>query len=465
MNQTIHSRLLKKYDVNGPRYTSYPTALQFNEHFTSKEYHWHIQQSNQDLIPKPLSLYLHIPFCRSLCYYCGCHKIITHNKNKVNAYLESLHYEIELQAKHFDKDRKVKQIHFGGGTPTYLTHKELQHILETIAQNFNLGLSNTEMGIEIDPRTITSDTIKYFSDIGFNRVSFGIQDFDTEVQSAINRIQDQQHTLALIQAAKKEQVHSISIDLIYGLPKQTLTSFTKTLSITLDARPDRIALYNYAHMPQRISSQKLIDETWLPSPDEKLKLLTLAIDTLMDAGYQYIGMDHFALPDDPLNQHLKDSTLQRNFQGYSTHGDCDIVGFGISAISKIGNAYSQNHKNVSDYLKKIQSNELAVQRGYVLNQDDRIRAHAIQQIMCQYSIDFSQFRQFQHIDFTEYFKKELERLKQLEADGLLKLTTYSMEITPLGRLFLRNIAMIFDAHMSHKTLKESKTQTLFSKVL
>ncbi len=459
---SIDQALLKKYDIHGPRYTSYPTALQFSEQFTAQDYYEHVQQSNEDPIPKPLSLYIHIPFCQSLCYYCGCHKIVTQNTAKARQYLDALEYEIELQARNFNKDRQVKQIHLGGGTPTYLQPQYIQQLLQTIAYNFNIGFNDTEIAIEIDPRTCSTDDIKALAEFGFNRMSFGIQDFNRQVQVAINRLQDAEHTLAVIHAARQSGVASISVDLMYGLPKQTLTSFTETLTAVLNARPDRIALYNYAHMPLRIKSQRLIEEKDLPSADLKLELLSQAIKTLEDAGYVYIGMDHFALPTDPLNQHLQNGHLQRNFQGYSTHGDCDITGFGLSAISRINDAYSQNNKDLRDYLHNIQANQLPIERGYILSRDDQIRAEIIQQIMCNDHINFQAFSTAQHIDFKDYFQQELVQLQALAEDGLLTIADHDLQITPHGRLLLRSIAMVFDRYLSQH--KDQTVQT-FSKVL
>ncbi len=462
---TIDQKLLKKYNINGPRYTSYPTAKEFGNSVNSESYHWHVEDSNQDPIPKPLSLYLHIPFCKSLCYYCGCHKVITQNKSKAHTYLDTLHREIELQAKLFAKDREVRQIHLGGGTPTYFTTTDIHKTLDTIENHFNLApISQREFGIEIDPRTTTTTDIKRLVLIGFNRMSFGIQDFDRNVQIAINRIQDKNETIDLLQAARAAGSRSLSVDLIYGLPQQTLDSFTKTLEEIIRVKPDRIALYNYAHMPQTIKSQKLIKDEDIPSAKVKLALLTLSINTLTSAGYQHIGMDHFALPDDPLSQSLEQGTLHRNFQGYSTHGDCDIIGFGVSAISKVGDIFSQNYKKLSEYQDHIQQKRLAIEKGCALSIDDKIRAAVIQHIMCSQALDINAFNRTHCIIFEGYFKNEIEKLAPMIKDGLLTITPEELKITEKGRLLLRNIAMVFDTYLSKK-LSTDKNLIKFSKVL
>lgn len=458
----IDKMLLQKYGVNGPRYTSYPTALQFHSQFNETTYRQHVDKSNQYPLPKPLSLYLHIPFCHSLCYYCGCHKFITHDSGRVNQYLNSLHHEIRLQAALFDKDREVKQVHLGGGTPTFLDTKQLEQLLNTIKANFTLS-SDVEMGIEIDPRTTDSNDIIALHKMGFNRMSFGVQDFDNNVQIAIHRVQDQQHTTTLLQDARRAGVKSISVDIIYGLPRQTLASFKKTVDIITRARPDRVALYHYAHMPERIKSQNLIKESDLPSSDEKLEILELSINALREAGYKHIGMDHFALPDDPLSLSLENGGLHRNFQGYSTHGDCDIIGFGASAISRVNDSYSQNEKYLKRYQKLIQQQSLAMVKGYSLSADDEIRADVIQKIMCQREIKFSEVSQKHHIYFEQYFFSELTELKTMVVDGLVRISDSGFYITDKGCLLLRNVAMVFDRYLVDQ--REQKQRLYFSKAL
>ncbi len=461
----VDQLLLDRYNTYGPRYTSYPTAIQFTPQFGADEYKWHINESNEDPIPNPLSLYLHIPFCHSLCYYCGCHKIITQDRTKAQGYLELLTKEITLQSSLFAKDREVKQIHFGGGTPTYLHNDEINQLLKTIESCFTLApLSEREVGIEIDPRTTSIGDIRSLSDLGINRMSFGIQDFSPDVQKAINRIQSRQQTLELIEAAKLSHVNSISVDLIYGLPKQTLSDFRATLKTIIATRPNRIALYNYAHMPNKIKSQRLINEKDLPSTTDKLSILAMAIEELTESGYCYIGMDHFALPDDSLTKSFKKGSMQRNFQGYSTCGDCDTIGLGISAISQVGDCFSQNYKTIKDYQERVDNQQLATEKGYALSCDDKIRASIIQKIMCSQEVDINQFSHIHKIIFKKYFENELEKLKLMIEDNFLTLSEDKLIVTEIGRFFLRNIAMIFDAYLDLKN-SDPKTPINFSRVL
>jgi oxygen-independent coproporphyrinogen-3 oxidase len=456
--------LLKKYDVYGPRYTSYPTALQFDEKFSLDDYLSYVERSNGDPIPKSISLYIHIPFCHSLCFYCGCNKIVTSRYEKAQEYLELLCKEIELQAALFDKDREVTQIHFGGGTPTFLRLNDIRKIITCLNKNFNLAANHKrEMGIEIDPRTTSSQDILELIDLGFNRLSFGIQDFDKPVQEAINRLQDKNDTLALIKTAHSQKIQSLSVDLIYGLPKQTLTGFRHTIRTIAAIRPDRIALYNYAHMPHLIKSQKLIDANDLPNSEEKLELFALALEELSSSGYCHIGMDHFALPEDSLYKSFKNEGMHRNFQGYSTHSDCDTLGLGVSAISKIFHAYSQNHKNLSDYRQFIEQEQLPISRGYALTIDDQIRADLIQHIMCGRPIRFEYFEHLYSIYFDRYFLNELNALSTLVQDDLIIFSGDGFSVTPKGRLFLRNIAMIFDVYLNKPKVENKAIQ--FSKVL
>lgn len=457
--------LLKKYDVYGPRYTSYPTALQFNESFTEQDYRRHAQDSNQLLVPKPLSLYIHIPFCHSLCYYCGCNKVVTHKPEAAANYLEYLFQEIELQGKNFADDRLVQQIHFGGGTPTYLSNVQLREIMEVIAQSFHLGLPDSlELGIEIDPRSVTPDSVEELLDLGFNRISIGVQDFDPEVQKAINRIQSCESIEQIMSAARAKNVNSISLDIIYGLPKQTRESFDETLDQVIELRPDRIALYNYAHMPQRIPSQRLIHAEDLPNADQKMAIFFDSIQRLTAAGYVYIGMDHFALPDDSLSKALVDGSLQRNFQGYSTNADCDIVGLGVSAISRVNDCYSQNVGQISGYREVVGKGQLPIKKGISLNDDDQIRAGLIQTIMCSGEVRFSDFNERYDVFFHQYFKPELARLNDLTEDGLIELNEQCLRVTEKGRLFLRNIAMTFDAYFAQTNLQNTE-EPRYSKTL
>ncbi len=449
--------LLNKYDVYGPRYTSYPTALQFNEAFTEEDYIKQAQASNQHLVPKPLSLYIHIPFCKSLCYYCGCNKIVTHKSEAADSYLDYLFQETQLQGQHFADDRLVQQIHFGGGTPTYLAASQLREIMEVIAQNFHLGLPDTlELGIEIDPRSVTLESLTDLLNMGFNRISIGVQDFDPDVQQAINRIQSYESIKDIMDTARAKNVNSISLDIIYGLPKQTRKSFDDTLDQVIALRPDRIALYNYAHMPQRIPSQRLIHTSDLPGADEKMRIFLDSIDRLTAAGYVYIGMDHFALPDDSLATSLSDGGLQRNFQGYSTHAECDVIGLGVSAISRINESYSQNIGVLSGYKGMVDHGNLPIQKGLNLSADDTVRAGLIQELMCSGLVIFSDFNERHDVFFHHYFKPELVKLGDLADDGLLEVTEISIKVTPKGRLFLRNIAMTFDAYFTQTDLQNTE---------
>ena len=457
--------LLNKYDVYGPRYTSYPTALQFNEAFTETEYREQALASNQHLIPKPLSIYIHVPFCKSLCYYCGCNKIITHKPQVANDYLDYLYQEIEMHSRYYADDRLLQQIHFGGGTPTFLKPQQLREVMEVLAQSFHLGLPDKlEIGIEIDPRTITSAEMHELTSMGFNRISIGIQDFDPDVQKAINRVQSKEQVEEVIQSARSNHVNSVSVDIIYGLPKQTRASFSRTLDEIIHIRPDRIALYNYAHMPQRIPAQRLIHGSDLPGTEEKLAIFTDSIKRLTDAGYIYIGMDHFALPTDSLAKALQSGGLQRNFQGYSTHAECDVIGIGVSAISRVNDAYSQNVTEISKYKEAISKGRLPIKRGVSLTQDDRIRADLIQQIMCDGIVNYSDFGNEHDIFFHRYFKEELSSLYDLSSDGLIILNDQGFSVSSKGRIFLRNIAMKFDAYFNQTTLQNTE-QPRYSRTL
>jgi len=363
-NMHFPAELITKYGLAGPRYTSYPTALQFHEGFDTEAYLRHVQRSNDYLIPLPLSLYLHLPFCQSLCYYCACNKKVTRNTSRADDYLQHLFREIEMQGQQFDRDRQVIQLHFGGGTPTYHSDEQLRQIMEHLSRHFNLSRDEgREFSIEIDPRTVDEQRMAHLAAIGFNRVSMGIQDFDPAVQKAVNRIQDEAQTLALIEAAREHGFHSVSVDLIYGLPLQTATSFESTIDSVLRARPDRISVYNYAHLPHLFRAQRMINTDDVPPPEVRLQLLSSTTTRLVDAGYVYIGMDHFALPDDELSVAMREGTLQRNFQGYSTCRETDLVGMGVSAIGKIGNSFEQNYKDIASWQAAIEEGHLPTWRG------------------------------------------------------------------------------------------------------
>jgi oxygen-independent coproporphyrinogen-3 oxidase len=450
MDQTpsFNRALVEKYDRPGPRYTSYPTAPQFHQAFAIDDYRSAAKESNEAPAPKPLSVYIHIPFCKSLCYYCACNKIITHKTDRAAEYLEYLKREIQMQAALFDRSRKLTQLHLGGGTPTYLTSEQLSDLMATLHTAFNTDDSdNREFSLEVDPRTVTPEQIHGLRKLGFNRLSFGVQDFDAQVQVAVNRIQTEEQTRELVEAARAAQFKSISVDLIYGLPLQTVASFKTTLDKVIDIRPDRIAAYSYAHLPELVRAQKLIRAEDMPPPERKLELLELTIKRLTGAGYVYIGMDHFSLPDDELTLARANGTLQRNFQGYSTHADCDLIGLGISSIGKVGNSYSQNVKELSQYYARLNEGMLPVHRGYKLSEDDRLRRDVIVSLMCHGRIDFAEIEQRYDIDFRRYFANSLAKLCEHIADSLVQIDESSVQLLPQGHLMMRNVAMAFDAYL------------------
>lgn len=461
------AELVRRYDLAGPRYTSYPTAPQFQSGFSSQQYQQQIKVSNGDPLPKPLSLYLHLPFCTSPCFYCGCTRVITRDSSRGTLYLTHLRREIELQGAHFDRDRQVQQLHLGGGSPNFHRPEELAKLLQTLAQNFCFAPPQArEFGIEIDPRLTSPADLSALHELGFNRVSMGVQDFDPLVQKAINRIQGPEATLDLITKAQSLGYRSINVDLIYGLPKQTLAGFDRTLDAIVTVRPARIAAYSYAHLPARFKAQRQIKDADLPTPEIKLALLQLTVERLQQAGYVYIGMDHFALPDDELSLALGNGSLQRNFQGYSTHAQCDLIGMGMSSIGNVGDAYVQNRRLLADWQQAIEANELAIDRGVLLDADDRIRRSAIQSIMCQGRLDFDLFSERNGIDFRRYFAADLERLLPLASDGLVELNQHGIRVTARGRFLLRPIAMCFDAYL-HKAreVTEHAATTSYSKVI
>jgi oxygen-independent coproporphyrinogen-3 oxidase len=401
---TFPTELISKYGFAGPRYTSYPTALQFHEGFDAEAYRRHVQSSNDDLIPRPLSLYVHLPFCKQLCYYCACNKKVTQSKHRADTYLQHLEQEIRMQGELFDGDRQVIQLHFGGGTPTYHDDAQLEAIMRQLSAAFPLSQAESrEFSIEIDPRTVNTDRIAFLADIGFNRVSMGVQDFDPAVQKAVNREQDKDDTLALVGAARGAGFNSVSIDLIYGLPLQTPDSFEGTIDTILSVRPDRLSVYNYAHLPELFSAQRMIKTETVPPPEVRLQLMGSTVRKLTEAGYVYIGMDHFALPDDELSLALKNGTLQRNFQGYSTCRVTDLVGIGVSSISKVGNSFAQNHKDIRDWQATLESGKLPIWRGLSLNAEDRIRRAVIAAIMCQGRVRFEEIEEQYRIDFSDHF--------------------------------------------------------------
>ncbi|MDJ0709294.1 MAG: oxygen-independent coproporphyrinogen III oxidase [Woeseiaceae bacterium] len=447
MDVCFDQELIVRYGGRGPRYTSYPTALQFNDSLTPDDYRAKANESNNSDVP--LSLYVHIPFCHSLCYYCGCNKIVTRNEQRVARYMEMLYKEIDMQSVLFDRARKVEQLHFGGGTPTYLDKDQLGALMQHLRGAFNFDASDErEFSIEVDPRTVDADRIQELWDLGFNRLSLGIQDFNEDVQKAVNRAQSPEEVQALVDSARTAGFGSISFDLIYGLPHQTVESFDKTLDVVVAMKPDRLAVYNYAHLPQRFKGQRMINADDIPAPEVKLDLLHHTIDKLCGEGYIYIGMDHFALPEDELVRAREDGTLQRNFQGYSTHRQCDLVSLGVSGIGGIGNMFAQNAITTMEYEQIIESGELPIKKGLLVDEDDLVRAAVIQDLMCYDSLDFDAFGARHGIDFRDYFADEVKQLEVLEDDGLIELSDRGITITPRGRLLLRNIAMTFDRYIN-----------------
>jgi len=452
-NVTSYTKLIKKYDVAGPRYTSYPPVNHLCKTFDLREYELATRQSNvlDDIYGelKPLSLYLHIPFCNTVCYYCGCNKIVTKDKSRANPYLQRLQKEILLQGQLFDPARPVEQLHIGGGTPTFITLTRMQELMNVIAVNFRLRDDDSgEYSIELDPRDIEVDELRHLRNMGFNRLSFGIQDFNEEVQVAVNRKQSTDKIFRLIERARELDFHSINVDLIYGLPKQTAASFRETIDLVILADPDRISIFNYAHLPEIFKPQRRINETELPNSIEKLNILGQFIDQLEDAGYIYIGMDHFAKPDDELARAQVEGRLNRNFQGYSTHADCDLLGLGLTSIGKINNCYIQNTKNIDQYYQLIDNGIVPVVKGLKRSADDLIRGHVIMELMSHNCIDFSKVEEKFAIDFQQYFFKEILQIRDMEQDGLLVIQDDTIRVGVTGQWFIRNICMVFDAYLT-----------------
>ena len=451
------AELLNRYDVSGPRYTSYPTAPQFSEDFDEQAYRTAIAESNGDFLARPLSIYIHIPFCNTVCYYCGCNKVVTKDRGKALDYLGHLHQEIAMQAAMFDGDRVVKQIHLGGGTPTFVDNSGLAVLMNELHTHFPIADDNTgEFSIEIDPREADAKTVEILRDIGFNRLSIGVQDLDKSVQLAVNRVQSERETFAVIDAARANNYRSVSVDLMYGLPNQSLESFRRTLDRVIEASPDRLSLFNYAHMPTLFKPQRRINEADLPTAAVKLEILKQSSEQLQQAGYVYIGMDHFARPDDELAIAQTQGKLQRNFQGYSTHGDCDLLALGVSAIGQTRNSFSQNYRDLDSYYAALDAGHLPVFRGMLLSRDDKIRGRVIRELICHFKLDFDLIEKHYDIQFQDYFAKELEQLQGMEQDGLLTVHTTSIEVLPVGRLLIRNICMMFDAYLQNSSQQFSK---------
>ena len=451
--------LISKYDVSGPRYTSYPTAPQFSADYTEAVYCEQAKQHLQQSIA-PISLYVHLPFCQNICYYCACNKVVTRDSSAARTYLDYLHKEVELQSKWVAKHRPVTQLHLGGGTPTFLDGAELTELMHLLASHYNLsGSEQREYSIEIDPRTVSQDTLALLKGLGFNRLSLGVQDFDEGVQRAINRVQSIKMVSELTELARFYQFKSVSYDLIYGLPLQTPQSLAQTLDAVIQLAPDRIAFFNYAHLPTRFSSQRAIDRLELPSAQEKIAMLALITQKLMGAGYQHIGMDHFVRPADELAKAQRAGTLQRNFQGYSTSMAQDLIGLGVSSISSLRDSYSQNEKTLDGYYRRLALGELPISKGLILSADDKVRRAVISQLICNMCLYYESVERQFGIVFSEYFSRELKGLLNMESDGLLSCEGDKILIHEQGRPMLRNICMVFDTYFQHSTTAQY-SQTL-----
>jgi oxygen-independent coproporphyrinogen-3 oxidase len=457
----VSPELLRRFDVPGPRYTSYPTADRFVEAFGQEDYELALSQRRVGAMAMalPLSLYVHIPFCESLCYYCACNKIITKHHDRADVYLHYLSREINLHTAHFGTGQVVSQLHLGGGSPTFLSDDGLRQLVATLRRSFTF-VPGGEYSIEVDPRTVTAERLAVLAELGFNRLSFGVQDFDAEVQKAVHRIQPAEQVFALVEASRALGFESVNVDLIYGLPRQTPESFDRTLAQVAQLRPDRIALYAYAHLPDRFKPQRRILATELPTASAKVTMLSHSLDAFMDAGYVYVGMDHFALPTDALAVAKRQGRLHRNFQGYSTQPDCDLIGLGVSAIGRVGATYSQNAKSLEEYYDHLGQGRLPVVRGLALNRDDLVRRAVIMALMCQGEIQFEPMEQAWLIDFRKYFVPELEQLEAMAEQGLVVLDSEGVKVTPMGWFFVRGIAMVFDRY-----LQADRNRVRFSRII
>lgn len=451
--------MLRAYDRPGPRYTSYPTAPQFSASFGEHDLRLAAKASNEEPIPRRLSLYVHVPFCASPCFYCGCNRIITRDPIRGEVYLTRLYREIAMMAELFDRDREAIQLHLGGGTPNFLSPVQLGELVGALRSHFRFsGSPHRDFSIELDPRCVSPEDVAELAALGFNRASLGVQDFDPEVQAAVNRIQSVEETMAVIEACRRHGLRSVNVDLIYGLPKQTAVGFARTLDTVIAAKPDRLAVYSYAHLPELFKPQQRIRAADLPTPEAKLGLLRLAIEKLTGAGYVYVGMDHFALPYDDLAIAQARGDLHRNFMGYTTHADTDLVGLGVSAISRIGDCYSQSPRDLPSWQAAIDDGRLPVFRGMRLSADDQLRADLIQRLMCQGEVPIATLEWRYGIDFGEYFADSLEKLRPLAADGLVLIEPGRIKATPKGRLLLRNIAMCFDSYLQEKPVIDARTR-------
>ena len=457
----ISPDLLQRFDVAGPRYTSYPTADRFVEAFGSDEYSAALahRRSGAAAMALPLSLYVHIPFCESLCYYCACNKIITKHHERAEPYLRYLSREIDLHTAQLGTGQPVSQLHLGGGTPTFFDDRQLTELMDMLRRNFALAPGG-EYSIEVDPRTVDAQRLSVLHRLGFNRLSFGVQDFDPEVQKAVHRVQPAEQVFALVEAARGIGFESVNVDLIYGLPRQTPESFQRTLAQVNQLRPDRIALYAYAHLPERFKPQRRILQADLPPAANKVSMLSASLDAFIGAGYVYVGMDHFALPDDALAVAKRQGRLHRNFQGYSTQPDCDLIGLGVSAIGKVGATYSQNAKTLEEYCDHLDQGRLPVVRGLALSRDDVVRRAVIMALMCQGELQFESIELAHLIDFRSYFATELETLQTLQDQGLAEVHSTGITVTEQGWFFVRAVAMVFDRY-----LQADRNRARFSRII
>ena len=446
----LSEELIRKFDKLGPRYTSYPTADRFTTAFTEPSYLTYLDQRAKNASNPPLSIYVHLPFCESLCYFCACNKIITKDHTRVAEYLRYLDKEMALVASHIGSDRRAVQLHLGGGTPTFLSPDELRQLMALLRSHFDFA-PDAELGVEIDPRTVHEGTLALLAELGFNRNSFGVQDFDPEVQQAVNRIQPLEMVEKAVEESRKANFKSLNADLIYGLPRQTLESFGRTLDSLIRVSPDRIALYNYAHLPQRFKAQRLIVEAELPSAEQRLQIFLMSMRRLLDAGDVYIGLDHFAKPDDELNKARLNKSLHRNFQGYTTRAECDLIGFGVAAIGKVGNSYSQSVRTVNAYYQRLDEGHLPVEKGFELSSDDLLRRQVIMTLMCSAPVEFEAINRAYGIDFKTYFAHEMSLLMQYEEAGLITIDPMAIQVTAKGRLFVRASAMVFDKYLTQPT--------------
>jgi len=453
--------LLTRFDVPGPRYTSYPTADRFVEAFGEADYLQALDQRKSAAIGKamPLSLYVHIPFCESLCYYCACNKIITKHKDRATTYLRYLTREVALHTAHLGLGQSVSQLHLGGGTPTFLSDDELRELMHMLRRHFEF-VPGGEYSVEVDPRTVDEKRLAVLAELGFNRLSFGVQDFDPAVQKAVHRVQPAQQVFDLVAAARRLGFESVNVDLIYGLPLQTPESFERTLAQVNELRPDRIALYAYAHLPERFKPQRRIHAAELPAGGAKVAMLSRSLDAFTEAGYVYIGMDHFALPDDALAVAKRQGRLHRNFQGYSTQADCDLIALGVSSIGRVGATYSQNAKTMEEYCDLLDQGHLPVVRGLALSRDDLIRRAVIMALMCQGQLQFESINLAWLVDFKKYFAAELSQLEDMQAQGLVQLSDSGIQVSAMGWFFVRGVAMVFDRYV-----QADRNRARFSKII